>query len=182
MSEPRTEIKIRSAYFIKLGYKGEWERDCIRNGIARIGYNYLTIDEINAQDWQGLKNRDWRENYKNKASQAMDINMLAKFVESTPEDVWITFYDGCMWWCRLEVGPVEEDIASGKRFRRVRSAWLNHKINDPQAILSINKIPGSISKVQMFQGAVCTVHEKGLLRRLLSGIPSDTHQEIEHAR
>jgi hypothetical protein len=175
-------MDIKNAYYIKLGAKGAWETISIHENIACIGYHYLSLEEINGRNWNEIKGRDWRGEHKSKAVQTADINILAKFVDSTPEDIWITFYGGYLWWCRLESSPVEYDLSRNIRFRRVLGNWSNY--NAKGGRLYLNQIPGIISKIQMYRGTVCSVHkeEADVLSRLLDGEPSENYLAIQEAR
>lgn len=171
------QIEIANAFYIKLGSKGIYVPHSIPAGKARIGYDYFTLEEINGKEWDVLKKKSG-PNYDKKGVATRDINMLRFFVESTPEDVWITFHNRRLYWCRLENSPVQEDNVS--RFRPVLGGWSEFNLVGRE--LFDNQIPGNISKKQAYRAAICRVEEVEQLRRLIGGEPSDVYQAIALAK
>lgn len=166
-------VDFKNAYYIKLGRGGKWEESSIRENKVRIGWATLTVEEINQKNWDILKEKNQAE-YKTKGSATADINALKTIVESTLEDIWITFHASQLWWCRVGEPRIFKDEIS--KYRKVAGQWNNRDIHDQPLI--INQIPGSISKVQRFQGTICKVKEVDDLRRLLNSQPSQAFQAI----
>jgi hypothetical protein len=107
-----------------------------------------------------------------------DLNALRVAVASTEEDVWITFYAGCLWWCRLAPGAIEEDATS--KFRRTAGGWSDCDVHGSQ--LQIANIPGILSQLQGFRGVICSVREANRLQSLPSAESSLAHQAVKRAR
>lgn len=172
-------IDFRNAYYIKLGSGGKYEVPSIQENKLRFGWDSWPIEEINQRNWEALKEK-YQHNYKNKGAATMDINALRKLVESTRDDIWITFHDSHLWWCQVEETEVFEDNIS--RYRKVVGKWSNCDIHDHPLI--INQIPGSISKIQRFQGTACNVGKREVddLARLLNDQPSEAFQKISKAK
>lgn len=172
-------IEFKNAYYIKLGKGGIWEKSSISENKARIGWNFLTVDEINGKDWKTLATKlKSKVNYGSKGAATTDINALKTFVNSTPEDIWITFYSGQLWRCRLGDNIVYEDEKS--RFRTLSEEWNNRDIDGK--LLLTNHIPGSIAKTQRFQGTICKVNEESGLKRLINNQPSEKYQAVLKAK
>jgi hypothetical protein len=172
-------VEFVRAYYIKLGPGGTFEEAAISENKARIGYDVLSVKEINGRNWKVLKTElQSRVKYKNAGSATMDINALRTFVESTSEDVWITFHASQLWWCKLGDATLGEDEVS--RYRLLAGEWHNRDIHGHP--LPITQIPGSISKVQRFQATVCRVTEIDDLRRLINDQPSQAYQDILQAK
>jgi hypothetical protein len=170
-------IRFAKAFYIKLGKGGMWEESSIKGHKARIGWSNLTLEEINQRDWKAIKKKRQPE-YRSKGAATMDINALKSFVESTPDDIWITFHARQLWWCRLGEPEIFGDEIS--RYRWLAEEWQNRDVNG--YLLLINQIPGSISKVQRFQGAICKIKEVDDLRRLINDQPSEVFQAISKAK
>jgi hypothetical protein len=170
-------IDFTNAYYIKLGSGGKYEESGIQENKLRFGWDSWPIAEINQRSWEALKDK-YQHEYKNKGTATMDINALKTIVESTSNDIWITFYASQLWWCRVNEGEVFEDEIS--RYRKVDGQWHNHNTHGHPLI--INQIPGNISKVQRFQGTVCNVRAVEELRRLLNNQPSQAFQSISGAK
>jgi hypothetical protein len=172
-------VDFKNAYYIKLGEGGKWEESSIRENKVRIGWVSWPIEEINQRNWANLK-RKHRNEYKDDGSATRDINGLKNIVESTSDDIWITFHASYLWWCRVGESGILEDKIS--KYRKVAGQWNNRDVCDQFLIL--NQIPGSISKKQRFSGTICSVKkaEAEDLRRLLNNEPSNAHQEISRAK
>jgi hypothetical protein len=181
-SDPEREasmqiVDFKNAYYIKLGIGGKWEESSIRENKVRIGWTNWLVEEINQRNWDILKER-YQHEYKNKGSATADINALKTLVDSTSDDIWITFHSSQLWWCQVgEPGIFKDEISN---YRKVMGQWHNHDIHGRPLIA--NQVPGSISKVQRFQGSICTVKEVDDLRRLLNNQPSQAFQAISVAR
>jgi hypothetical protein len=171
------QITIGNAYYIKLGRGGEFEKSSIQEDKVRFGWDSWPVEEINQINWVALKEK-FQHEYKNKGAATMDTNALKTIVESTLDDIWITFHASQLWWCRVEEPSVFKDDIS--RYRKVAGHWHNHDIHGHPLI--INQIPGSISKIQRFQGTVCRVKEVDNLRRLLNDQPSEAFKAISKAK
>jgi hypothetical protein len=170
-------IDFKKAYYVKLGRGGKWEKSSIRENKVRIGWANLTIEEIHQKNWGTLKETYLHE-YKTKGAASADINALRTIVESTKEDIWITFHASHLWWCCLGETKIFDDGIS--KYRKVSGGWNNCDIcNHP---LIINQIPGSISKVQRFQGTICRIKEEDALKRLLNNQPSPAFQAITEVK
>jgi len=178
-------ITIKNAYYVKLGKGGKWGDDSIQGGKVRIGWREQTLDDIN--NWREPiireKTRLAREQEglpTSKTAVSNDVSALSKIVNSTPEDVWITFHGSYLWWCRVAETGIEEDIIS--KFRGVVEQWSNHDIEGTSLI--INQIPGRLSKIQRFSGTICGLGAREIddLRRLLNNQPSAEFQSISKAK
>ncbi len=170
------EIRFKKAYYIKLGRGGGWEKFSIEESRARIGWKSLTLDEINGKNWDSIREKHQSE-YKSKGTATADINALKTIVESTSEDIWVTFHARYLWWCRFGEPGILEDCVS--RYRKLAGKWNNHDIKGNP--LLINQIPGNISKVQRFQGTICKIRAIDALRRLINNQPSKASQSISEA-
>lgn len=170
-------VDFANAYYIKLGTGGEWAKSSIENNLMRLGWAGQTLDEINTKNWEKIEADLKRErarlhNKPDRGAVTRDLRMLQMIGNSSPADVWITFYRSHLWWCRVEGTPVEADTVS--KFRRV-TGWSNQDIHGKS--LPVSDIPGFISQLQGFRGTVCTVRDRDALVRLINDQPSDAYRE-----
>jgi len=170
-------IKFTKAYYIKLGRGGKWEESSIRENKARIGWESWTLEEINQGDWTISKEKH-RDEYKNKGAATADINALKSFSESVSDDIWITFHSSQLWWCNLGKKGFFEDSIS--KYRLLFGEWHSQDINGHP--LLVNQIPGSIAKVQRFQGTICKIAEVEVLNRLINGSSSEAFKAISQIK
>jgi hypothetical protein len=169
------KVHSKRAYYIKLGRGGEWEQSSISGSMLRIGWGKQDARDINRGNWDKIKQQLIQESKGKQGVATRDLNALWWISESTSEDLWVTFSQGTLWWCRLgPKGIFEDDIS---KYRRVDGQWLNKDVHGNS--LAINSIPGDLSKIQGFRGTVCRVRELDTLRRLVNDEPSNEYNEIQ---
>jgi hypothetical protein len=172
-----TTISIRKGFYIKLGKGGEWVKDCLTYGRLRFGWKDIHLNDIVTEKWEDINQQIIKIN-KTRGMATIDYKRLRDLALATPDDVWITFHDSQLWWCRLQSGPVQEDQIS--KYRLVQGQWFNTDIQG-RALL-INQIPGILSKTIGFRATVCSVEDLPGLQRLINGQVSPAFQEIERAK
>jgi hypothetical protein len=171
-------LKAANTYYIKLGTGGEWEKDSIDHGKARIGWRRVPLAQITAGEWAAVESAA-RADSKTVGAGTMDFHALERFCRSSADDVWITFYNARLWWGRLKDGPVKEDAIS--KYRDLVDGWHDHPENKNHQLLA-NQIPGRIAQLQAFRGTICRVASKDALLRLLSGEQSPEYVAVIEAK
>jgi len=154
------EIRAASAYFIKLGKKGAWEEECIlRDNTIKLGFNNPLHSECLAGEWHKI-HEYWR---RQKREATKITNQIKAFYESDDDTLWITFFRRRLYWCFVEKEVTQ--LADGTRIRPVKGKW---SYQDVQGVpLTLDNLSGKLTKVQGFQGTICTVKElEYLVRRL----------------
>jgi hypothetical protein len=146
------KIEPQSAYFIKLGLGGQWEKSCIENGTIHLGFDKTDHAACLAGNWEKIRN-DELKNGRAKGTATVITNEIKHFYEEPEETLWITFYANRMWWCfaKREV----EQLQDGSKIRNVIDQWRDTDIHDRP--LSFEKISGRLLKVKGFQGTICSV-------------------------
>lgn len=154
---------MREAYFIKLGERGEWEQECLREGTLRLDYKATPPDLCSNGDWEAVR-QFWEEQRGNRGVATRDKNQIRIFYEAAEDSVFVTFTNGLMYWCR-PTGLVEV-LADGGRKRKTLAGWKSYSNGGTQ--LTVDRLSGHLLKVQMFQGAICRVKDVSYLRRKLN--------------
>lgn len=170
------KIACKNVFYIKLGRNGVWEESSIKNNIMRIGWKGQSVHDINNGNWEKIK-KELEEEINNKGAATRDYRALRMICESTPEDMWITFYNNYLWWCRVSEEGIFEDNIS--KYRKV-DKWRNDNINGDYLI--INDISGKISKMQGFRGTACKVNEVDELVRLINSEDSPEYLSIKKSK
>lgn len=173
-------ITFKNAYYIKLGEKGAWEADSIANDRMRIGWDHIDLADLNGGAWDRIEERlrsSWTAD--KQAVATRDLNRLRDIVDSTEDDVWITFHQATMWWTRLKRAPVRQDATS--KYRETLHAWRKEPLTGGR-VLAVNELPGKIATVQGFRGTVCRISDPALLQRVLSGERSDLAGQLHAQR
>lgn len=156
-------IAADKAHFIKLGGGGEWEAECLRDGVIRFGYRETGHDICLAGDW-GEVYETWRRIRGDERVARSDTNQIRIFYEADERSLFITFCDGRLHWCRPS-GPVEV-LPDGLRLRHTADGWRSTSVGG--APLIVDRLSGHLLKVQMFRGTICRVKAFDYLLRKLN--------------
>ena len=157
--------KIR---FIKLGFGGEWEKDCILKepNTIRLGYKSQFHNDCLAGNWNTVFDYWLTERKGDKGTATRDINQIRDFYELEESDIWITFYQRKLYWCHAAREVIELD--DGTRIRNVIGNWSSTDINGKP--LRIENIDGRVAQVQGFKGTICSVKLDEYLVRKINGL------------
>ncbi|MCD9491525.1 hypothetical protein GLP30_11915 [Photobacterium phosphoreum] len=154
--------------FIKLGVGGEWESSCIKESTIRLGYISPFHEESLQGDWTSVRNF-WLTERKGKERVASnDMTQIRAFYEASEKDIWVTFYQRKMYWCRASAKV--ELLDDGSRIRRVLGHWSCLDQNGEK--ITIENLDGRISKVQAYRGTICSVELPEYLDRKIKAIPN----------
>ncbi len=169
--KPANYVQADQAYFIKLGSKGRWEERCIKEGNIRLGYDQLDHDLCIAGQWEQVKGLAFKGD--NAGSATRHIKQVQSFYEASNDSIWITFYAGCMYWCKSAKEYIQQD--GKEKIRPVIGNWSNRDIGG--ALLTKNRLSGKLLAVQGFQGTICAVRDLAYLLRQING--EESQQVIE---
>lgn len=156
-------ITAEHAYFIKLGERGSWEAECLRDNVLRLGYQQAPDDQCQQGNWEAVRQSLLALGHSAGVA-TRHTNQIRIFYEAGEDSIFITFMGGALHWCR-PTGPVEA-LEDGSRRRGTVEGWRNTSLQGN--ILYTDRLSGNLSKVQMFQGTICRVREKDYLLRKLS--------------
>lgn len=158
-----TAARVR---FIKLGEGGCWEKECLRDGIVRLGYDtqhhFALCDEGR---WDEVKDIYAAQNPK-KGVATGTVNQVRWFCEEDGTTLWVTFHDRQMWWAFMDpnVRAVLHSDGEGI-FRPTREGWRNTDIHDGP--LTLDVLAGSFTKVVGYRRTICKVKDVSyVLRRV----------------
>ena len=172
------KVDFKRAFYIKLGRAGGYEQSSISESKLQFGWGGQDIRDINCGNWEKIREQLRQASKGKKGSATRSLNALRWICESTSDDLWITFYQGTMWWCKL--GSNETLQGETSKYREVDGEWSNRDISD--MTLDINSIPGVLSKIQRYQGTVCQVRALETLKRLVNAESSPEYDEIAKCR
>jgi hypothetical protein len=170
-------IDFRGAFYIKLGRSGNWEEESLRTGKIRFGWEGQTVADINTGNWARIR-AQLRRTSKTPGKATADLNALRLLVESSSEDVWVTFSKGMLHWCRMRGGQVRSDNIS--KYRGTKGPWRATAINGEHLVAT--NLPGTLTRLQGFRGTICSVRAFDALRRVLNNESSPEFLELKDAR
>ena len=164
-------LKFTTAKFIKLGEKGCWEADCIKDGTIRLDYREVSDSICKANDKQAIVDLFIKDGV-SKGAASSHARQVLDFYQAGDDNIWIMFYGGYLWWA-ISDGPVhwldggEGEIKErGSRYRDTIDGWHNTSIGGTP--LYENELNGALTKVKGFRGTVCDVGEFEYLYRKIN--------------
>lgn len=161
-------ITAEKAHFIKLGRGGQWEEQCLRDGILRFGYREASHDDCVNGRWDAVR-EFWMKARDDKGAATRDTNQIRIFYETGPDDLFVTFHGGLLYWCRAQPG-VSVDPLDDTRVRRTVNGWHSQTINGQP--LRTDRLSGALLRVQGFRGTICAIEQLSyLLGRINDELP-----------
>ncbi len=161
--------------YIKLGQGGAWEKWCLENNAIRLGYESDQHEESIRGEWEKIREYWLQARKGNEGAATRDLKQIRDFYELKENDLWITFYQRKLYWCRAS-SDVQE-LQDGSRIRKTIGFWSNKDSNGQ--VLGIENIDGRVTKVQRFQGTICKIELKDYLVNKINGI---SQPEVEAAK
>lgn len=161
------EISAEKVLFIKLGSRGDWEGNCIKNGKMRFGYGNIPHEICEGRDWNQAASL-LAKSSKSKGAATRHLNQICHFYEFDDKVLWITFYKDRLWWCftNSEV----ERLPDGDRQRSVRGKWSDESVGG--RCLLKGTLSGKLLALQGYRGTICSVKEtKYLLHKINDTVP-----------
>jgi hypothetical protein len=97
-----------SVLYVKNGEHGKWWQEAKAKGQIHAGWSNMPHDLLTNPDYETIKQREIEDYRKNglKGSAVADANALWRLLDMPSQHVWITFEEGCMWWCTVHNGAV----------------------------------------------------------------------------
>jgi hypothetical protein len=168
-------IKTSEVYFIKLGSKGGWEDECLRQRIVKVGFREFNHQACKEGRWEkAMPNSLRRRLTQGKVTDY--IRQVRAFYETGSDALWITFFRNRMWWCFAK-RPVKR-LGAGDKTRRVIGGWKNTDIYGN--VLSFDRVSGKLLKVRGYQSTICGVEPALALRTINAEISSEVKTTREN--
>lgn len=157
MTQKSTEIAPTRVRYIKLGDKGGWERECLKEGIARFGFGTERSEKFelcNAGQWDQLK-LAFLEEDKDKGTATRFTNELKLLWEDQSNILWVTFIEDSFCWGFFEQGGPWRHQGGHGSYRKVRDGWCSKDLKG--LALPKNSLPGFITKLTAYRGTSCAL-------------------------
>ena len=153
---PETEV-----YFIKLGSKGGWEEECLKQNVLKVGFKEADHQLCQQGKWGNIFQESFCQN--RKPQTITDFQRQIKiFYESGPEVLWITFYRDRLWWCYSEKQVTR--LSDGNKIRPVIGRWKDTDIEGKP--LTFDRLSGMLLKVRGYRQTICVVESALALRAI----------------
>ncbi len=159
--------------YIKNGAGGGWWKAARTNGQVHIGWSDMPGEVLASGDLENLAAELRSRRYANgKRGFKQDLNQLLAVLVHPSQYLWITFQDGCMWWCTVRDGitlnPDGESAGRGHFWLTCDRPWSNQSLGDRE--LAVGTLSGRITRTAGFQGTLCEpVGSEEILRVIHDG-------------
>jgi len=158
------KINPKNALYIKLGRGGEYEKECLTSpGKVHVGWEDIDHVLCLAGDWEAVRRMNLGI-YKAKQTATNQANQLRTFYESGEDVLWITFFQGHLYWCFASTEVLIQD--DGSRIRPTVQGW--HKSDIQGKPLDASRLSGSLLVLQSFRGTITKVKEFEYLVRKIN--------------
>jgi hypothetical protein len=146
-----------SVRYVKNGPGGQWWKTAKANGQMHLGWRNIPDTLLRTADMEPIEGLI-RAQFGNKPGATQDFNALRTLLVDPSRHVWITFQDGCMWWCTVrndvETNPDIETKARGHFWLTCVTPWSNYSIDRKRHLVK-SELPGIVAAVAGYQATVC---------------------------
>jgi hypothetical protein len=147
-----------SVRYVKNGEGGRWWPAAKKaHGQVHLGWRSVPYALLRSADMAAIEALI-RSEFGTKRGATQDFNALCTLLDHPSQHVWVTFQDGCMWWCTVDDGIKENpdgDMSNrGHFWLTCARPWSNRSIGGKRH-LSITDLPGIVTATAGFQGTVC---------------------------
>jgi hypothetical protein len=147
--------------YIKLGWHGEWEEECLEKGIVRLGFwtgkpsRYRLCRD---QNWDEL-NKIFRREGHNKSKATEFANEVRYFFSDPGTTLWITFHGDRLYWGFLRRGDPRRYADDGSTWRPVLNGWQSE---DSRGVpLTKGRLPIVCDEARRVSGNVLQLQRRG---------------------
>ena len=169
--------------YLKNGRGGQWWDAARARNQAHCGWNGVPGEQLERGNRAEIE-ATIRGYSKDQGAATRDVNQLFELLDSPSRHIWITFQDGCMWWCTLRNGLVlNADGASsdlGHFWLACDRPWSNHSLGG--RLLSMTDLSGRITSTAAFRDTVCTPKAEAEILRVVSDQKDELAIAVEMAR
>jgi hypothetical protein len=145
----------QSVRYVKNGERGRWWSTAKARNEMHLGWRSIPHDLLLRAELDSIE-RLLREQYGPKLGATQDFNMLRTLLDRPSQHLWITFEEGCLWWCTvrddIHVNDVGND-ALGNFWLECDQPWRNTSIGGRH--LATANLPGSVTTTAGFRATVC---------------------------
>jgi hypothetical protein len=162
-----SKIAPADARYIKLGTGGRLAETCIAQGVIRLGFDGVPHQACLAGDWEAV-HQALRKPGKFSGAATNQTQQIEDFYTLGADMLWITFWDGRLWWAFAETGvmcdPAKDYLT---RYRRTVAPWRCTDIADDQ--LNVRDLSTKLTQLAAFRGTLCKVSQLDYLVRRING-------------
>ena len=117
-----------SVRYLKNGRKGQWWPAAKLNKQLHVGWSNIPTVFLMKPDYDKI-GQLFKDQYGVKNGATQDFNALRDLLDNPSKHIWMTFEDGCMWWCTVldgaTVNPYGESPEKGNFWLACNRPWSN---------------------------------------------------------
>lgn len=151
------EALPNSVRYVKNGAGGQWWKTAKANRQIHLGWRDIPDALLRTADMEPIEGLI-RAQFGNKPGATQDFRALRTLLVDPSQHVWITFQDGCMWWCTVQNGvetnPDVETSELGHFWLTCESPWSNYSIGSRRHLV-MSELPGIVTAAAGYQATVC---------------------------
>jgi hypothetical protein len=121
-----------SVRYVKNGRGGQWWHAAKINGQVHLGWKSIPKELLLRPDFSRIKQL-LEQQYGARSGTTQDFNQLHALLDKPSQHLWITFEDGCLWWCTVRdgavVNPDGETSSKGNFWLACNRPWSNQSVN-----------------------------------------------------
>jgi len=170
--------RVEKALYIKLGKRGEFVEECIKNNILKIGFNNIDHDLCLQNEWEKVRDGFIKDGHSNRVATNFN-NQVKKFYQADENVLWFTFHNQRLYWCFSENKVSTQEDNS--KIRNVIGEWSCKDLEE--GILLKNNLGGHLTRTQGYMGTICSVAEeaKNYLIKKIKVEQSNEIKEVEES-
>lgn len=145
-----------SVRYVKNGASGQWWRAAKTDHQIHAGWSIVSHELLQQPDRDAIRAKI-DGHFNGRPGATKDFKALCTLLDQPSQHIWVTFQDGCMWWCTVhdEIQPNLDGRSEsrGHFWLTCDRPWSNHS-NGGRYLATAN-LPGIITKTAGFKGTVC---------------------------
>ena len=146
----------KTVRYVKNGEGGQWWTTAKNSNQVHLGWRNVPHNLLQAVDLPAIETII-QAAYGKQRGATQDFNALRAVLEHPGQHLWVTFQDGCMWWCTVRDGikfnPDGENKDRGHFWLTCDLPWSNHSVGGEQ--LATANLPGIVTTTAGFQATIC---------------------------
>jgi hypothetical protein len=187
MNECQTAAKgfvlPNSVRYVKNGQGGRWWQAARTNNQIHLGWKIIPKELLLTPDFPRIE-QVIKAEFGPRQGATQDFNALRDLLDAPSKHVWMTFEDGCMWWCTVLdgaiVNPNGESLEKGTFWLPCDRPWSNRTIKG--RLLAIPDLPGTVTTTAGFKATVCTPNACDAILRIIQDVKDPDAANAANAR
>jgi hypothetical protein len=169
-----------SVRYVKNGSGGRWWQAAKENGQVHAGWQDIP-SKLLLNPGFGEIERVVRKGFTDQGAATRDFKALRCLLDAPSQHVWITFEEGCMWWCTVsdlaKINSNGQDQSHGNFWLVCDHPWSNRSLGG--RLLAMTDLPGTVTAAAGFRG---TVSEPKASEAILRIIRDEKNKDVAASR